>query len=70
MTGQSAVQFATEARLHVALESTDVEKSAEFYSILFGQAPSKVWLGYVKFEVASSPVNLALNQAGGDAVRT
>lgn len=69
MTGKSAVEFATEARLHVALESADLEKSAEFYSTLFGQEPSKVRPGYVKFEVASSPVNLTLNQASGETSR-
>ena len=65
MTGQSAVQFATEARLHVSLEAADVEKSAQFYAVLFGQPPSKVRPGYVKFEVESSPVNLSLNQTAG-----
>lgn len=65
MNGQSAVEFATEARLHVALEVADVEKSAQFYATLFGQPPSKVRTGYVKFEVESSPVNLSLNQTVG-----
>ena len=67
MTGQSAVQFATEARLHVSLEAADVEKSAQFYAVLFGQPPSKVRPGYVKFEVEASPVNLSLNQTAGAA---
>ncbi len=66
----SAVEFATEARLHVALESKNVDESAAFYETLFGQAPSKVRPGYVKFEVASSPVNLTLNQSQGDGGRT
>jgi catechol-2,3-dioxygenase len=70
MTGKSAVEFATEARLHVSLESADVEKSAEFYSTLFGQEPSKVRPGYVKFEVESSPVNLTLNQSCNAWTRT
>ena len=67
MTGQSAVQFATAARLHVSLEAADVEKSAQFYAVLFGQPPSKVRPGYVKFEVEASPVNLSLNQTAGAA---
>jgi catechol-2,3-dioxygenase len=70
MTGKSAVEFATEARLHVALESTDVDKSAQFYATLFGQPPSKVRPGYVKFEVESSPVNLTLNQSPAQRRRT
>lgn len=65
-----SVDFATEARLHIALESSDVTKSAEFYSTLFGQAPSKVRPGYVKFEVETSPVNLSLNQVASGARRT
>jgi catechol-2,3-dioxygenase len=69
MNEKSAVEFATEARLHVALEATDIEKSADFYSTLFGQAPSKVRPGYVKFEVESSPVNLTLNQSSAQPRR-
>jgi catechol 2,3-dioxygenase-like lactoylglutathione lyase family enzyme len=63
MNGKSAVEFATEARLHVALEATDVDKSAQFYSTLFGQRPSKQRPGDVKFEFEFSPVNLTLNQS-------
>lgn len=70
MSGKSAVEFATEARVHVALESSDVEKSARFYSALFGQEPSKVRPGYIKFEVESSPVNLSLNQIKAGVRRT
>jgi extradiol dioxygenase family protein len=70
MSQKSAVEFATEARLHVALESSNVERSAEFYGTLFGQAPSKVRPGYVKFEVESSPVNLSLNQVASGRTRT
>ena len=62
MTGTSAVEFATEARLHVALEAAHLERSAQFYATLFGEPPSKVRPGYVKFEVEASPVNLTLNQ--------
>ena len=70
MTPKSAVEFATEARLHVALESSDVERSSRFYATLFGQEPSKVRPGYVKFEVESSPVNLSLNQIKAGVRRT
>jgi catechol-2,3-dioxygenase len=67
---KSAVEFATEARVHIALESSNVERSAEFYGTLFGQAPSKVRPGYVKFEVETSPVNLTLNQSPAQPRRT
>ncbi|MDA0206213.1 MAG: ArsI/CadI family heavy metal resistance metalloenzyme [Acidobacteria bacterium] len=70
MTGKSAVEFATEARLHVALESSDVERSSRFYAALFGQEPSKARPGYVKFEVESSPLNLTLNQVVAGVRRT
>ncbi len=58
---QSAVEFATNTRIHVALESADVERSIGFYETLFGQPPTKVRPGYAKFEVADPPVNLSLN---------
>jgi catechol 2,3-dioxygenase-like lactoylglutathione lyase family enzyme len=70
MTGKSAVEFATEARLHVALESSDVARSSRFYATLFGQEPSKVRPGYVRFEVESSPLNLSLNQVIAGVRRT
>lgn len=58
---QSAVEFATQTRIHVALESRDVERSIEFYRTLFGVGPTKVRSGYAKFEPADPPVNLSLN---------
>ena len=60
---QSAVEFSTHTRIHIALEASDVGRSAEFYGVLFGQAPTKMRPGYVKFEVADPPVNLSLNAA-------
>lgn len=66
MTSESAVQFATDSRVHIALAVTDLEKSVAFYRTLFGQGPTKTKPGYAKFEVAEPPVNLALNAAGGN----
>jgi hypothetical protein len=40
-------------------------RSVAFYSVLFGQPPTKTRPGYAKFEVAEPPVNLALNAMGG-----
>lgn len=60
---QSAVDFATNTRIHVALETSDLERAITFYNTLFGQAPTKVRPGYAKFEVADPPVNLSLNAA-------
>lgn len=58
---QSAVEFATRTRIHVALEAADVDRSIAFYQTLLGEAPSKVRPGYAKFEPADPPVNLTLN---------
>ena len=60
---QSAVDFATATRIHVALETSDLDRAIAFYRTLFAQEPVKVKPGYAKFEVADPPVNLALNAA-------
>ena len=65
MTTESAVQFDTASRIHIALAVIDLEKSVAFYRVLFGQGPTKTRPGYAKFEVAEPPVNLALNAVGG-----
>lgn len=65
MPQESAVKFATQSRIHVALAVSDLERSIAFYQILFGQGPTKTRPGYAKFEVAEPPVNLALNAVGG-----
>lgn len=64
-SGQSAVEFATETRVHVAINVTSVERSLPFYTTLFGQEPAKVRPGYAKFEVANPPVNFTLNETPG-----
>ena len=61
MNGQSAVEFATPTRVHIALSVRDTERATTFYQHLFAQEPTKVRPGYVKFEVADPPVNLTLN---------
>lgn len=61
----SAVQFATRARVHVALAVKDLARSTAFYRVLLGQAPSKERPGYAKFEVAEPPLNLSLNETAG-----
>lgn len=69
MTSESAVQFDTASRIHMALAVKDLERSIGFYETLFGQAPTKKRPGYAKFEVAEPPVNLALNQVA-DAINS
>ena len=61
----SAVQFETRARVHVALAVRDLASSTAFYRVLFGQEPTKTRPGYAKFEVAEPPLNLSLNEAAG-----
>lgn len=65
MKNESAVQFATDSRIHIALAVNSLERSVAFYQALFGQGPTKTRPRYAKFEVAEPPVNLALNEVGG-----
>jgi catechol 2,3-dioxygenase-like lactoylglutathione lyase family enzyme len=60
---QSAVEFPTATRIHVALETSDLDRAIAFYRTLLGHEPVKVKPGYAKFESADPPVNLALNAA-------
>lgn len=65
MRNESAVQFATDSRIHMGLAVKSLEQSVAFYAVLFGQGPTKSRPRYAKFEVAQPPVNLALNEVGG-----
>jgi catechol 2,3-dioxygenase-like lactoylglutathione lyase family enzyme len=65
VTNESAVQFTTDSRIHIALAVQNLERAVAFYRTLFGQGPSKTRPRYAKFEVAEPPVNLALNEVGG-----
>ncbi|MEX2120584.1 MAG: ArsI/CadI family heavy metal resistance metalloenzyme [Pirellulales bacterium] len=65
MSQESAVQFETASRIHVGLAVRDLEPSVAFYRTLFGRQPTKTRPHYAKFEVAQPPVNLALNEVGG-----
>jgi len=64
----TAVEFAGAARLHLALEVSNLERSIDFYRILLGVEPSKVRPGYAKFEPAEPAVNLTLNAGRGRRV--
>lgn len=65
MQTESAVQFATDSRIHLALAVKDLERSVAFYRSLLSQEPTKSRPHYAKFEVAEPPLNLALNEVGG-----
>jgi catechol 2,3-dioxygenase-like lactoylglutathione lyase family enzyme len=66
MQRESAVQFATNCRIHMGLAVKDLARSVAFYGNLLGQEPTKTRPGYAKFEVAEPPVNLSLNEVGGE----
>ena len=69
MNGQSAVEFSTPARVHIALSVRDTERSAIFYRHLFAQEPTKVRPHYAKFEVADPPLNLSLHEDANQRTR-
>ncbi len=47
---------------HFAINVRSVARSVEFYTKLLGVGPCKVRAGYAKFDVASPPLNLTLNE--------
>src|SRR6187399_2542574 len=49
-------------KAHLAINVTDVETSIDFYKKMLGIEPSKVRIGYAKFDVQNPPLNLTLNQ--------
>ena len=66
MRKESAVQFQTDSRIHMGLAVKSLGQSVGFYRTLFGQEPTKTRPGYAKFEIAEPPVNLSLNEVGGE----
>ncbi|HEY1921063.1 MAG TPA: ArsI/CadI family heavy metal resistance metalloenzyme [Streptosporangiaceae bacterium] len=58
----SAVNFATDQRIHMSWLVNDLAESTRFYEVFFGQPPTKVRDDYVKFEVAEPPLNFAFSQ--------
>ena len=53
-------------KAHLALNVKNVESSLEFYKKMLGIEPSKVHIGYAKFDVQNPPLNLTLNQVAFD----
>ncbi len=66
MTRESNVKFATRSRIHLGLAVKELWSAVAFYRTLFGQEPTKMRPRYAKFEVAEPPVNLSLNEVGGE----
>jgi catechol 2,3-dioxygenase-like lactoylglutathione lyase family enzyme len=50
-------------KAHLGLNVRNVEQSIEFYKKLLGIEPSKVRVGYAKFDVQNPPLNLTLNES-------
>ncbi len=48
--------------LTFSINVRDLEKSIAFYRSMLGIEPSKVRIGYAKFDVKNPPFNLALNE--------
>jgi len=55
--------FKGTSRLHLALNTSQLDKSIEFYEALFNIKPTKVKSEYAKFDVENPPINLTLNEA-------
>ncbi len=66
MNQESAVEFASNSRVHIGLAVRNLKQSQAFYRTLFNQEPTKVRPHYAKFEVAEPLLNLALNEVGGE----
>jgi catechol 2,3-dioxygenase-like lactoylglutathione lyase family enzyme len=47
---------------HISINVRNVTESIEFYRKMLGIEPSKVRIGYAKFDVQNPPLNLALNE--------
>lgn len=60
---QSAVSFKSNARFHLALNVTNLERSVTFYTQLFNQNPTKIRDGYAKWELEEPSLNISLNKA-------
>jgi catechol 2,3-dioxygenase-like lactoylglutathione lyase family enzyme len=47
---------------HVSINVRSIEKSVEFYRLMFGIEPAKVRRGYAKFDIQNPQLNLAMNE--------
>jgi hypothetical protein len=63
----SAVDFPTKTRFHIALNVKKVEPLIPFYQVLFGAQPHTVREGYAKFDLREPPLNFSLNEVPKNA---
>lgn len=52
-------------RLHISINVADLNRSVDFYSALFGEAPEERHDDIVKWRLTDPPVNFALSTRGG-----
>ena len=48
-------------KTHVSLLVSELERSIDFYSKMFGASPVKIKPDYAKFDISEPPLNLTLN---------
>ncbi len=65
MNGMSAVDFATDKRVHISLPVSDLSASTDFYKLLLGTEPDKIRIGYTRFSSVEPPLNLSLTPGKG-----
>jgi len=58
----SAVDFPTASRIHLSMFVNNLKEAVAFYSVFFGQGPTKLRNDYAKFEVEEPPLNIAFSQ--------
>ena len=63
----SAVDFPTKTRFHIALNVKKVDAILPFYKALFGVEPHTVRDGYAKFDLREPPLNFSLNEVPKNA---
>jgi predicted lactoylglutathione lyase len=51
-------------RPHISLDVQNIDRSREFYQLLFDREPEKIRPGYVKFSLVEPALNFTLNQRG------
>ena len=63
----SAVEFPTKTRFHIALNVKDVTELKYFYNNLFGKEPHTERDGYIKYDLEEPPLNISLNRVQHNA---
>lgn len=63
----SAVDFPTKTRFHIALNVKKVDAILSFYKVLFGVEPHTLREGYAKFDLREPPLNFSLNEVPKNA---